>query len=86
LLNLRFDPAHWPQIVYNRGGEAQMKRVAALTSGGDAPGWRPTTPLLYQRVRVRYIEEQRRQPKEFEKRLNNFLAKTRQNKMFGGIE
>jgi uncharacterized protein YdeI (YjbR/CyaY-like superfamily) len=43
-------------------------------------------PAVYQRVRVGYIEEQRRQPQEFEKRLNNFLARTRQNKMFGGVE
>jgi uncharacterized protein YdeI (YjbR/CyaY-like superfamily) len=32
-------------------------------------------PATYQRVRIGYIEEQRRNPIEFEKRLNNFLKK-----------
>jgi len=41
---------------------------------------------VYKRIRVGYIEEVRSQPKEFQKRLNNFLQKTRENKMFGTIE
>lgn len=40
-------------------------------------------PEVYQRVRIGYIDEQRRQPAEFTKRLNNFLAKTKRNQMFG---
>jgi uncharacterized protein YdeI (YjbR/CyaY-like superfamily) len=43
-------------------------------------------PALYQRIRISFIEETRRQPKVFEQRLNNFISKTRQNKMFGGME
>ena len=43
-------------------------------------------PALYQRIRISYIEETRKQPQVFQQRLDNFLYKTRQNKMFGGIE
>ncbi len=43
-------------------------------------------PAVYQRIRVGYIEEVRKQPLEFEKRLANFLKKTRENKMFGVLE
>jgi uncharacterized protein YdeI (YjbR/CyaY-like superfamily) len=43
-------------------------------------------PPLYQRIRVGYIEEQRKKnPAEFQKRLQSFLQKTKQNKMFGGM-
>ena len=43
----------------------------------------------YKRIRVAYIDAARRRPQEFQKRLDNFIAKTRANKMiagFGGIE
>lgn len=41
-------------------------------------------PSLYQRVRLGYIEEMRkRDPKEFNKRLSNFIAKCAKNEMFG---
>ena len=42
----------------------------------------------YKRIRIAYINSARIRPEEFAKRLNNFLAKTRENKMFGfgGIE
>lgn len=43
-------------------------------------------PDSYQRIRIGYIEEMRRQPDEFRKRLDNFLKKTQQNKMFGVLE
>lgn len=43
-------------------------------------------PDVYKRIRVGYIEEMRKQPVEFEKRLTNFIQKTRQNKMFGSLE
>ena len=43
-------------------------------------------PAVYQRIRVGFIEEVRRQPEVFKTRLNNFLNKTRQNKMFGSWE
>lgn len=46
-------------------------------------------PEAYKRIRVAYIDAARKRPKEFEKRLLHFLAKTRENKLisgYGGIE
>ncbi len=40
-------------------------------------------PALYQRIRIGYIEEVRKQPAVFQSRLANFLHKTKQNKQFG---
>jgi uncharacterized protein YdeI (YjbR/CyaY-like superfamily) len=43
----------------------------------------------YKRIRIAYIEEARGRPEQFEKRLNNFIAKTRKNQLirgYGGIE
>jgi uncharacterized protein YdeI (YjbR/CyaY-like superfamily) len=43
----------------------------------------------YKRIRIAYIEAARKRPEEFEKRLNNFINKTKGNKIiigFGGIE
>ncbi|MEM6732962.1 MAG: YdeI/OmpD-associated family protein [Myxococcota bacterium] len=41
-------------------------------------------PALYQRVRVGYVAEMlKRDPIEYDKRLRNFIDKTRANKMFG---
>ena len=43
----------------------------------------------YRRIRVAYIEAARKRPEEFQKRLNSFIEKTRQNKRimgYGGIE
>jgi uncharacterized protein YdeI (YjbR/CyaY-like superfamily) len=43
----------------------------------------------YQRIRIAFIDSARNRPEEFEKRLNNFLEKTREGKLikgFGGIE
>jgi uncharacterized protein YdeI (YjbR/CyaY-like superfamily) len=42
-------------------------------------------PDLYQRIRIGYIEEMRRNQPVFESRLRHFLERTRQNKQFGGI-
>lgn len=42
----------------------------------------------YKRIRVAYIEAARKRPEEFEKRLNHFITKTKENKIitgFGGI-
>jgi uncharacterized protein YdeI (YjbR/CyaY-like superfamily) len=43
-------------------------------------------PEVYQRIRIGYIEEVRRQPTVFQSRLNNFLQKTKRNQQFGGTE
>lgn len=43
----------------------------------------------YKRIRIAYIEAARKRPEEFEKRLKNFINKTKDNKRitgFGGIE
>ncbi|HKI89715.1 MAG TPA: YdeI/OmpD-associated family protein [Draconibacterium sp.] len=42
----------------------------------------------YKRIRIAYIEGARKRPEEFRKRLDNFIAKTKENKQigFGGIE
>lgn len=43
----------------------------------------------YKRIRIAYIEAARKRSEEFEKRLNNFIGKTKENKKitgFGGIE
>lgn len=45
------------------------------------------TPI--KRIRIAYIEAARKRPEEFERRLNNFICKTKENKIiigFGGIE
>ena len=46
-------------------------------------------PDTYKRIRIAYIETARKRPEEFEKRLNHFISKTKENKKitgFGGIE
>jgi uncharacterized protein YdeI (YjbR/CyaY-like superfamily) len=42
----------------------------------------------YKRIRIAYIDAARKRPEEFEKRLANFIKKTKENKQigFGGIE
>ena len=43
----------------------------------------------YRRIRIAYIHSARKSPEEFEKRLNYFINKTKDNKLikgFGGIE
>lgn len=43
----------------------------------------------YKRIRIAYIEGARKRPEEFEKRLTNFIEKTKEGKLikgFGGIE
>ena len=49
--------------------------------------WRFTDS--YKRIRVAYIEAARKRPEEFQKRLRNFVEKTRLNKRimgYGGID
>ena len=43
----------------------------------------------YKRIRIAYIEDARKRPEEFRKRLENFVGKTRRGKLirgYGGIE
>lgn len=43
---------------------------------------------IYRRIRIAYIDDARKRPEEFEKRLANFIKKTRENKLigYGGID
>ena len=45
-------------------------------------------PESYRRIRIAYIEAARKRPLEYKKRLQNFIIKTKANKLFGygGIE
>lgn len=60
--------------------------LAALQADPEAWGHFQQFPALYQRIRIGYIEEMRRQPDVFHQRLNHFLRKTRQGRMFGTLE
>lgn len=58
---------------------------------GDDIAWKNYQHFsdTYKRIRIAYIEAARKRPEEFEKRLNNFINKTKENKIikgFGGIE
>jgi hypothetical protein len=55
---------------------------ALVTAGGWA--FFSSTPPLYQRVRAGYVEEQRRTPDEFAKRLARLIERCVAGKMFGG--
>ena len=39
----------------------------------------------YKRIRIAYIDSARKRPEEFEKRLNNFIDKTKENKLIKGF-
>ena len=57
--------------------------IAALKAEPGAWEHFEAFPDLYRRVRIGYIEEQRRDPAEFERRLRSFIAKTADGRMFG---
>lgn len=57
--------------------------VAALRAEPDAWSKFEAFPDLYRRVRIGYIEEQRKNGPEFERRLRNFVSRTARNQMFG---
>ena len=57
----------------------------------DAEAWKHyvSFPESYKRIRVAYIDAARKRPAEFEKRLNSFIRKTRENKLiagYGGVD
>jgi uncharacterized protein YdeI (YjbR/CyaY-like superfamily) len=57
----------------------------------DKAAWRNYVKFSepYKRIRIAYIDAARKRPEEFIKRLNNFIQKTRDNKLisgFGGID
>jgi uncharacterized protein YdeI (YjbR/CyaY-like superfamily) len=57
--------------------------LAAIHSNSDARSHFEEFPDLYVRVRIGYIEEMRKRPDEYARRLNNFIRKTTEGKMFG---
>ncbi|MBL8855780.1 MAG: YdeI/OmpD-associated family protein [Planctomycetaceae bacterium] len=57
--------------------------LAAIKQEHNAWQFFQGLPDLYIRVRVGYIEEVRKQPVEFNRRLRNFVSKTDARKMFG---
>ena len=40
----------------------------------------------YKRIRIAYIDAARKRPEEFKKRLNNFIKKTKENKIIAGLK
>jgi len=57
----------------------------------DKTSWKNynTFSNTYKRIRIAYIESAQKRPEEFQKRLLNFIRKTKDNKLikgFGGIE
>ena len=58
---------------------------------GDEVAWThyETFSESYKRIRVAYIDAARKRPEEFKKRLENFIKKTRENKLivgYGGVD
>ena len=57
----------------------------------DETAWRHYSSFTesYRRIRIAYIDDARKRPEEFRKRLDNFIRKTRENKLiigYGGID
>lgn len=57
--------------------------LVAINLESDAQAYFKKLPDLYLRVRIGYIEEMRKRPEEFKRRLQNFISKTAARKMFG---
>jgi uncharacterized protein YdeI (YjbR/CyaY-like superfamily) len=57
--------------------------LTAINADPDAKTYFEKFPDLYIRVRIGYIEEMRKRPEEFARRLDNFIRKTAAGKMFG---
>ena len=63
--------------------------LAAIRGDGTAQANFERFSEPYKRIRVAYIDAARRRPAEFRKRLENFIRKTRENKLivgYGGID
>jgi uncharacterized protein YdeI (YjbR/CyaY-like superfamily) len=57
--------------------------LAAINADPKAKTYFKEFPSLYIRVRIGYIEEMRKRPEEFDRRLQNFMHKTAAGRMFG---
>ena len=63
--------------------------LEAIRSDGEAWKHFESFPEPYKRIRVAYVDAARKRPAEFQKRLDNFIRRTRENKLitgYGGIE
>lgn len=63
--------------------------LARIKEDDIAWGYYQNFSAPYRRIRIEYINSGRKRPEEFEKRLNNFIRKTKENKLikgFGGID
>ncbi|MDZ7632217.1 MAG: YdeI/OmpD-associated family protein [Gemmatimonadaceae bacterium] len=56
---------------------------AALKATPDGWSHWQAMPALYRAVRLSYLEEVRRNPTEFRRRLVNFVSRTAMNQQFG---
>ena len=68
-----------------------MKAGVVLLIRQDPAAWENYTRFSepYKRIRIAYIDAARKRPEEFQKRLDSFIEKTRQNRIikgYGGIE
>ena len=73
-----YEPFAYPEDIL-----AALRRDDAVWANYQA------FPEPYRRIRVAYIDAARKRPAEFEKRLQNFIRKTRENRMiagYGGVE
>ena len=69
--------------------EAMEAELEAIRQDGAAWEHFAAFPEAYRRIRVAYIDAARKRPAEFEKRLANFIRKTREGKLltgYGGID
>ena len=60
--------------------------LAAIQADAEAWEHYQAFPEPYRRIRVAYIDDARKRPAEFAKRLAHFLKKTRENKRIGGYD
>jgi uncharacterized protein YdeI (YjbR/CyaY-like superfamily) len=63
--------------------------VRTIKEDTDAWGYYQQFSESYKRIRIAYIDDARKRPDEFVKRLNNFIERTKKGKLirgYGGIE
>lgn len=89
--NHMIHPKIRPSVVELMQAEYVFPQDILAAIQADPAAWKnyQLFPDAYRRIRVAYIDAARKRPLEFEKRLRNFLGKTRENKLivgFGGVD
>lgn len=84
-------PTVIPQVhaVINETFEFPVEIIEELKASEEAWANYQNFSAPYQRIRIAYINSAKKRPDEYQKRLDNFIAKTKANKMikgFGGID